>query len=93
MTKTLPAVFLVGAVASSALLPWTSEASKGTAAAPLEGQNWDISRRGTRGPLVTEDDGQPISFTLPRRGERSELQQVSTAALNDNADSMRRGTR
>jgi len=95
MTKALPiaSLLFVYTVAGSALLPGASHASDVMSPAVRADSTWDAGHRGTRPPLVTNADAQWNLDDKPRRGERSNWQQVSRPMLSSNTEAGRRGAR
>ncbi|WP_058556612.1 hypothetical protein [Thiohalocapsa sp. ML1] len=85
-------LFLAFSVAATASLlneptPRTNATAVTTASAE------DLTRRGTREPLVSNELALPVSFAQQRRGERPELAVAESAAAASAGDAIRRGSR
>lgn len=94
MTKPVAfaALFLAFSVAATAsLLNEPTPRADATALAAMGAA--DLTRRGTREPLVSNELALPVSFAQQRRGERPELAVAESAAAASAGDASRRGSR
>lgn len=94
MTKpiALAALFLAVSVAATASLLHEPVPGADTfASANASGD--DLTRRGTRDPLVACAPALPASFAQQRRGERPELAVAEAGTTAPEGDAIRRGSR